>query len=41
MGDRIVFSPPLVIDEAEIDEMLRRFSGALDDAWRELRPAAA
>ncbi|HMK69274.1 MAG TPA: aminotransferase class III-fold pyridoxal phosphate-dependent enzyme, partial [Stellaceae bacterium] len=41
IGDRVVFSPPLIIDEAEVDEMLRRFRGALDDTWRELRPAAA
>jgi 4-aminobutyrate--pyruvate transaminase len=41
IGDRVVFTPPLIIDEAEIDEMLRRFRGALDDGWAELRPAAA
>eukprot|EP00752_Nemacystus_decipiens_P001112 g1112.t1 len=34
-GDAVAFSPPLVISEAEIDEMLDRFGRALDDtaAW--------
>jgi len=41
IGDRAVFTPPLIIDEAEVDEMIRRFRGALDDTWRELRPKAA
>ncbi|HYM03761.1 MAG TPA: aspartate aminotransferase family protein [Stellaceae bacterium] len=31
MGDAIALCPPLVITTAEIDEMLRRFSKALDD----------
>jgi 4-aminobutyrate--pyruvate transaminase len=31
MQDTIAFSPPLVITEAEIDELLRRFAAALDD----------
>jgi 4-aminobutyrate--pyruvate transaminase len=30
IGDTLGFSPPLVIDEAEIDEMLERFGQALD-----------
>jgi 4-aminobutyrate--pyruvate transaminase len=30
-GDTIAFSPPLVINEAEVDEMLDRFGRALDD----------
>jgi 4-aminobutyrate--pyruvate transaminase len=30
MGDSIGFSPPLIIEEAEIDEMLARFGRALD-----------
>jgi 4-aminobutyrate---pyruvate transaminase len=30
-GDTIAFSPPLVITEAEVDEMLERFGRALDD----------
>ncbi|HYD31983.1 MAG TPA: aspartate aminotransferase family protein [Azospirillaceae bacterium] len=32
MGDTVAFSPPLVINEAEIDEMLARFGRALDGA---------
>ncbi|MCZ2134841.1 MAG: aminotransferase class III-fold pyridoxal phosphate-dependent enzyme [Burkholderiales bacterium] len=34
-GDSIAFSPPLIISEAQIAEMLRRFGRALDDtaAW--------
>ena len=31
MVDNIAFTPPLVITEAEIDEMLARFSRAMDD----------
>ncbi|HEV7368792.1 aspartate aminotransferase family protein [Arenibaculum sp.] len=31
MGDRVAFSPPLVISEREIDEMVSGFAGALDD----------
>ena len=41
VGDRVVFTPPLIIDEAETDEMLRRFRGALDDTWAEVRQEAA
>lgn len=35
IGDTISFCPPLIISEAEIDEMLARFGRALDDtvAW--------
>jgi len=32
-GDVIAFSPPLVISEAEIAEMLAAFGRALDDTW--------
>ncbi|HEX8013013.1 MAG TPA: aspartate aminotransferase family protein [Casimicrobiaceae bacterium] len=32
-GDVVAFSPPLIIDEAEIDEMLACFGRALDDTW--------
>jgi 4-aminobutyrate--pyruvate transaminase len=34
-GDIIAFSPPLIITEAEIDELLEKFGRALDDtaAW--------
>src|SRR5260221_3723697 len=31
MVDNIAFTPPLVITEAEIDEMLARFDRAMDD----------
>ena len=31
LGDAIAFSPPLIIKESEIDEILNRFSDALDD----------
>ena len=41
IGDRIAFAPPLIITEAEIDELVRRFGLALDDAWAELRDAPA
>ncbi|MCK0198616.1 aspartate aminotransferase family protein [Ancylobacter sp. 6x-1] len=35
IGDSIAFCPPMIITEAEIDEMLRRFKATLDDitAW--------
>jgi 4-aminobutyrate--pyruvate transaminase len=34
-GDIIAFSPPLIITEAEIAEMMKRFALALEDtvAW--------
>ena len=38
IGDRIAFSPPLIITEAEIDEMAQRLGRALDGAWAEIRP---
>jgi 4-aminobutyrate--pyruvate transaminase len=37
IGDRIALSPPLVVTEAEIDDIAARLSGALDDARGELR----
>jgi 4-aminobutyrate--pyruvate transaminase len=37
IGDRIAFSPPLVITEAEVDDMATRLGRALDDAWGEIR----
>lgn len=36
IGDRIAFSPPLVVTEAEIDDIAARLRRALDDAWAEL-----
>jgi len=32
-GDIIAFSPPLIISEAEIDELMGCFAKALDDTW--------
>jgi 4-aminobutyrate--pyruvate transaminase len=34
-GDIVAFSPPLIISDAEIDELLVRFGRALEDttAW--------
>jgi len=37
LGDSIAFSPPLTINEAEIDLMLERFGAALDDTWAMVR----
>ncbi len=37
IGDRIALSPPLVVTEAEIDEIAARLERALDDALAELR----
>ncbi|MCL2427747.1 MAG: aminotransferase [Alphaproteobacteria bacterium] len=37
IGDRIAFSPPLIITEAEIDEITARLARALDATWAELR----
>ncbi len=34
MADAIAFSPPLIISEAEIDEMLDAFGRALQDTER-------
>jgi 4-aminobutyrate---pyruvate transaminase len=36
IGDRIAFTPPLIIDEAEIAEMCRRFGEGLDAAWAQI-----
>jgi 4-aminobutyrate---pyruvate transaminase len=33
-GDIVAFSPPLIISEAEIDELVGCFARALDDTWR-------
>ena len=40
-GDRIAFTPPLVIAEAEIAAMCGRFGQGLDSARAELRDARA
>jgi 4-aminobutyrate--pyruvate transaminase len=36
-GDIVAFCPPLIIGEAEIDEMMAGFGKALDDAWAMVR----
>ena len=36
-GDIVAFSPPLIISESEIDEMLGCFAKALDDTWTMVR----
>jgi 4-aminobutyrate--pyruvate transaminase len=36
-GDNVAFSPPLIISEAEIDEMMGCFGRALDDTWAMVR----
>jgi 4-aminobutyrate--pyruvate transaminase len=36
-GDIVAFSPPLIITEAEIDELLACFGKALDDTWAMVR----
>lgn len=37
LGDSIAFCPPLIINETEIDLMLERFEGALDDTLAEVQ----
>jgi 4-aminobutyrate---pyruvate transaminase len=37
VGNRIAFSPPLIITEAEVREMVRRLRKALDDTWSAVR----
>jgi 4-aminobutyrate---pyruvate transaminase len=37
VGNRIAFSPPLIISEAEVREMVRRLRRALDDTWSAVR----
>lgn len=40
IGNRIAFSPPLIISESEIGEMASRLQSALDDTWTAVaRPA--
>ena len=36
-GDIVAFSPPLIISESEIDEMMACFGRALDDTWAMVR----
>ena len=37
IGDRIAFSPPLIITEAEVDDLAARLQRILDATWAELR----
>jgi 4-aminobutyrate--pyruvate transaminase len=37
VGDRIAFSPPLIVTEEEIDEIAARISTALDRTWADIR----
>ncbi|GGC34681.1 aspartate aminotransferase family protein [Siccirubricoccus deserti] len=37
IGDRMAFTPPLIITAAEVQEMLLRFRRALDDVWAEVQ----
>jgi 4-aminobutyrate--pyruvate transaminase len=39
VGDRVAFSPPLIITEAEIDQVTTRITRAMDDTWAEIRAA--
>ena len=41
IGDRLALCPPLIITEAEIDEMVTAVSAALDDTWAELKSAGS
>ena len=38
LGDRLALCPPLIIKEAEVDEIARAVGSALDDVWSEVRP---
>ncbi|WP_159993846.1 aminotransferase [Roseomonas sp. 18066] len=40
IGDRIAFSPPLIISESETRELCARFGRALDAVWAELQIAS-
>ena len=37
IGDRIAFSPPLIVTEPEIDEIAKRLKHALDGGWAEIQ----
>ena len=41
IGDRIAFTPPLIITAAEIGEMCARFRTGLDAAWAALQERLA
>ncbi len=33
-GDSLAFAPPLIMSEAEVEEMMRRFTAALEDTTK-------
>jgi 4-aminobutyrate--pyruvate transaminase len=37
IGDRIAFTPPLIISETEVVDMCSRFGRGLDAAWAALQ----
>ena len=37
VGNRIAFSPPLIITEDQVVEMVRRLKATLDDTWSAVR----
>jgi 4-aminobutyrate---pyruvate transaminase len=37
IGDRVAFSPPLIVTRADIDDIAARLGLALDDVWAELK----
>ena len=39
IGDRIAFSPPLIVTTDDIDDIAARLGRALDDVWREIKAA--
>ncbi len=41
VGDTLVLAPPLVIEEAEVDELVHRIAVVLDSLERELQPPAS
>jgi 4-aminobutyrate--pyruvate transaminase len=41
VGDRLVFAPPLIIEEAEIEEIAKRLKLGLDDVAKELKAEGA
>ncbi|MGH7186927.1 MAG: aspartate aminotransferase family protein, partial [Pseudomonadota bacterium] len=32
--DSVAFCPPVIVNKADIEEILRRFGRALEDTWR-------
>ena len=38
LGDRLALCPPLIIEEAQVDEIAGAVRSALDHAWSEVRP---